>query len=208
MKHCNKCNTTQENTFFYKDNAKKDGLMSECILCTTNRKRLYDRTVQGVISTIYSSQKRHSKIRGHGELSYSKKELTQWLFANDDFIMLFISWEKHNYDKMMKPSCDRFSSKDAEYDLKPYSLDRLIMVTWGDNMRHGAKNRKTGVDNRGNKEVIQKTIDGNFIDKFFSAYEATRRTGVPQQNISKCCNKKRKTAGGFTWEFSTLCLRS
>ena len=44
------------------------------------------------------------------------------------------------------------------------------------------------------------TIDGKEIAEFESAYEAMRKTGVHQQNISSCCSGKRKTAQGYTWK--------
>lgn len=36
---------------------------------------------------------------------------------------------------------------------------------------------------------------------FQNAYDAQRRTGVSQSRISVCCNGRRKTTGGFHWEF-------
>ena len=37
---------------------------------------------------------------------------------------------------------------------------------------------------------------------YSSACAASRETGISQGGICKCCNKKRKTAGGFTWVFA------
>lgn len=36
---------------------------------------------------------------------------------------------------------------------------------------------------------------------YYSAREASKQTNVQYKNISSVCNKKRKTAGGYHWEF-------
>lgn len=51
------------------------------------------------------------------------------------------------------------------------------------------------------KPIIQYDKNMNFIKEFQSAREAERETNVAYQNISKCCNYERKTAGKFIWRF-------
>lgn len=52
-----------------------------------------------------------------------------------------------------------------------------------------------------NRQVAQMTRDGILIRIWDSQKEASEVTGIPQQNISKCCNGKLKTAGGYRWSF-------
>lgn len=52
-----------------------------------------------------------------------------------------------------------------------------------------------------NREIAQLTKDGFVIRFWESQKEASRVTGISQQNISKCCNGKLKTAGGYCWVF-------
>lgn len=40
---------------------------------------------------------------------------------------------------------------------------------------------------------------GELLATFPSAREAERATGISNRNICRCCNRKRKTAGGFIW---------
>ena len=63
---------------------------------------------------------------------------------------------------------------------------------------------KNGINNKQNKAVTQIDLKGVFIDKFHSISEAARQTGIPDSNISRCCNKKLKTAGGFKWKYNLL----
>lgn len=53
------------------------------------------------------------------------------------------------------------------------------------------------------KRVVQKSVDGEVINKFISVNEATRKTGI--KHISEACNRspryKRGYAGGYIWTF-------
>ena len=49
--------------------------------------------------------------------------------------------------------------------------------------------------------VVQLDKKGNFISEFESLREASRRTGIDDGSICRCCNHKPgyKSAGGFVW---------
>lgn len=49
--------------------------------------------------------------------------------------------------------------------------------------------------------VVQLDLSNTYITKFNSLTEAEKATGIPHQNISKCCSGKLKTAGGFKWRY-------
>ena len=53
----------------------------------------------------------------------------------------------------------------------------------------------------GGKPVLQFTIDGDFIAEFSTQHEASKQTGVGQPEISRCCNQKRNTTGGYIWRY-------
>lgn len=53
------------------------------------------------------------------------------------------------------------------------------------------------------KSVIQKDKFGNTIKEFNSVIEASMATGIQKTNISSCCRKRNKTAGGFIWEYKS-----
>jgi hypothetical protein len=56
---------------------------------------------------------------------------------------------------------------------------------------------ESNVKKSNNKQVF--CVELNRI--FDSAMEAGRQLGLNQSNISRCCNGKRKTCGGFHWRF-------
>lgn len=49
------------------------------------------------------------------------------------------------------------------------------------------------------KRVVQKTKKGAIVNEFISVNEAFRETHI--RHISEVCNGKRKTAGGYVWQF-------
>lgn len=51
------------------------------------------------------------------------------------------------------------------------------------------------------KPVLQFTKYGMFVAEYPSTYEAQRQTGIFRQSISKCCDSKNKSAGGFVWKW-------
>lgn len=55
-----------------------------------------------------------------------------------------------------------------------------------------------------NKPVSQLNVTTNeVINIYRSTREAERQTGIPHQNIAECCKGKRKSAGGYKWEYLT-----
>lgn len=53
------------------------------------------------------------------------------------------------------------------------------------------------------RQVQQLDKQGNLLAVFPSAKEAQRVTEIAQSSICRCCNGKRKFAGGFKWRFAS-----
>ena len=79
-------------------------------------------------------------------------------------------------------------------------VDNLNLMTpkentnWGSGIRRGVRKRR--------KPVTQYIGNKPFFS-FFSAFDAEKETGIPYQNISKCCKGERSTAGGFKWRYAS-----
>ena len=52
------------------------------------------------------------------------------------------------------------------------------------------------------KKILQFTKSGELIKDWQSAYEAAQNLGIGQSSICSCCNGKRKSAGGYVWEYA------
>ena len=61
---------------------------------------------------------------------------------------------------------------------------------------------RTGIQSKNSKKVIQIDKDtGEEIACWFSMNEIRRELNVSDGEVSKCCNNKAKSAGGYIWKF-------
>ena len=84
------------------------------------------------------------------------------------------------------------------------NADNLEWVSRSENQNHAIRTGLQPVifnDPSHIKAVDMISQDGKVITTFHSAAEAERITGICHAHISKCCNGKRTTAGGFRWKF-------
>ena len=51
------------------------------------------------------------------------------------------------------------------------------------------------------KKVLQFDLNGELIQSYIGVNEAARQTQIDSANISRCCNGKAKTAGGYVWKY-------
>ena len=51
------------------------------------------------------------------------------------------------------------------------------------------------------KPILQYSKEGEFIREWFGAKEVERVLGIYQGNITKCCQGKLKSTGGFVWRY-------
>lgn len=81
-------------------------------------------------------------------------------------------------------------------------VENLEWCNDAENRMHAYKNGLRKMEELIEVEMV--SIDGNFIDKFPSISEASRRTGINIGNISRCCNGGCKTAGGYIFKRSEV----
>ncbi len=193
MKNCLVCGVTQELSNYHKCTQNKDGRMNQCKQCSW----LYRRSYKGKIGVMYSSQIFNSKKRLHKAPTYSLEEFTTWLEASG-YVGMYDQWKKSNYEKRGAPSADRIDDK------LPYSLSNLRLITWGENNDKAHADFISGKLYNKHTPVRQLTKEGHLIAVHVSQLAAERATGVLQGNIGTICrstSSRRKTAGGFKWEY-------
>ena len=79
------------------------------------------------------------------------------------------------------------------------SADNLEWCTQKYNMNYGTCPERIGKAN--SKSVIQLDKEGNFVGKYISISCAERMTKISQGNIGDCLHGRRKTAGGYLWQY-------
>lgn len=68
---------------------------------------------------------------------------------------------------------------------------------------NGAITKIYGGDNPYSKPVKMFNTNGEFIERFNSAAEASRKHNINQMAIGNCANLRSKTSGGYIWRFDT-----
>lgn len=87
------------------------------------------------------------------------------------------------------------------------SASNLEWMSVADNINYGTRNRRSAEaqvnDTKKSKPVQMLDKSTNeLLATFPSIMEAQRVTGISQGNIGKCCNGKRKFAGGYIWRYA------
>lgn len=90
-------------------------------------------------------------------------------------------------------------------------VENLEWVSQSENTKHAYNIIKTahspkywkgklGIQNPKSKIVLQ-IKDEKIVSEFYGAPEASRKTGINRLSITKCCNGKRVSAGGYQWRY-------
>lgn len=79
-------------------------------------------------------------------------------------------------------------------------VENLEWCTQGYNNNYGTARFRSSI--KQSKPVLQFTLDGKIIRRFYGMHEAQRETGICVQNIHKCCIGVYKTAGGYKWKYA------
>ena len=155
-------------------------------------RREYDKTEKGVIRVIYKTQKSNSKKRGHEYPSYTKKELSDWLYKNC-FKLKYNNWVNSNYHKSKKPSVDRIE------DNKGYSLCNIRLVDWETNFRKSVEDRINGIGTQGSKTKKVGCFCGSELICVYVSVQSIRRMTGSCKHYYIVSGKKDKN--GFTWKY-------
>lgn len=76
-------------------------------------------------------------------------------------------------------------------------LSNLEWCTERENIIHGTRTKRAA--EKCSKKVVKLDLNDNVLNEFESMHQAERETGTSVGDICRCCNGKRKSAGGFKW---------
>lgn len=158
----------------------------------TDSTRKFRKTKKGVLTNLYNKQIHRSIKKGVPVPAYSLTRLHE-LFLNDNkFNRLFNEWVSNGYNKQFKPTIDRISCK------LPYTEENIQVLSWADNRYK--QRMETNIFRA--TPIVQKMGD-LVIREFKSVKDAVIKTSLSQGNISSCLTGKRKTCGGYNWEYKS-----
>jgi hypothetical protein len=107
-----------------------------------------------------------------------------------------------NHKDEVKTNNFVFVNEDGTVD---YDKSNLEWCTVSYNVNYGNAAVERGLKQRNDRNksklTAMYTLDGNLIDIYPSAREASRLTGIPKTLIYKCCKGENKTAKGFVFKY-------
>ena len=86
---------------------------------------------------------------------------------------------------------------------KNNNVENLEWCSYKYNNNYGNHNKNNSLAHC--KKIYQYKPNGVFIKEWASQIEIQKTLGINQRNISSCCKKTRKTAGGYIWIFKEEC---
>lgn len=182
FKCCSKCREEKLFSEFHKDKNRKDGFYSICKQCILDYKKKYPwKKVFQSIKTRCNSPKyiNYKNYGGRGiECRITEGEVKEL-------------WYRDNANTMKKPSIDR-EDNDGNYELSNCQFIEL---------KENVSKRNTKVLSL---QIFQYSKTKEFIKKWYSIREASRKLSIDNADITKCAKGMLKTAGGFIWKYKSV----
>lgn len=101
-------------------------------------------------------------------------------------------WGRDQAWLMKRPSIDRVDPKEN------YTKENCRYIELSENSRASVPPSKRPWQAKG---VIQKTLDGDFVKRWYSQKEAADALGFQESAIGKCCRGVFNNYRGYKWEF-------
>ena len=120
------------------------------------------------------------------------------LAAKDNFVIhkALRKYGKENFSFQILEECDLLElDKKEQFWINYYNS----LVPNGYNMIPGGSN---GAGFAKGLKILQYDLNGNFINEFDSANQASEKTGIDHWSICACCRGKYKQSGGYQWKYS------
>lgn len=192
-KECIYCNTVKSKLRFRKSQRTFNGYLDYCKDCSKEARMsnnsMANRGRIGVVSSMYSNQRRNSYKRNHPLPEYSQEELYSYVVNHPRFNRIYRDWINSDYDTNLKPSIDR---KDDDIH---YTMENIELKTWGENNAKGHSDTMKGINNKRSYPILQYK-ENELIGEYYSIAEAKRQTGI--NGIASSATTGH-TAGGYSW---------
>lgn len=144
----------------------------------TVKKKSYRKTKTGRASYLRDGYILQDKRYNKGQCTLTTNDILE-MFDNGCYWCGEKDWHKLGADRIDNS--------------KPHTKENCVCSCLSCNIKRAAKEHS--------KSVLQYTLNGEFVAEYNSTNEASKATDINQGNISLCCLGKRKSAGGYVWQF-------
>lgn len=205
MKNCSICKSYLPLECYDTQSTGKMGRRADCKDC---RKR-FTQSPHGLVKTMYRNQKAKSKKRGHPPPSFTELQLYDWVWSQPHIQNLYAKWVDSGHNTDFKPSVDRLD------DYLPYALNNIQLTTVKENVDRYPRDAVSGINTKSATPVMQLSLQGDYIQTFYSYSEAARvvnglvsnirnvAEGVPIERSNSSGSKRSwipATAYGYIWK--------
>lgn len=161
-----------------------------------NYEGLYDLRSDGLL---YS----HPRATTKGGYSYGGKVGNGYL----KFTLSKNGIEEHKranrlvWEVFVGPIPDGYDIHHKNHNRQDNRLENLELILLSEHTKEHIDDRTNGAIKSNSIPINQYTFDGELLATYNSATEASRILNINQSNISACCLGKRKSAGGYVWQY-------
>ncbi len=149
--------------------------------------RYPDQHVCGVIQKLFTTLKSNGSGKNLPPLTFTRLELINWVFGQEKYLPMYLSWEASDFDKWLRPSLDRLDTSLG------YSFNNLELVTWRENHTREAL--------RHCKPVTLTNLRGEIVEKFLSKKEAAEVWDISHSSLGESIRNKRLFRGFAYWSY-------
>lgn len=144
------------------------------------------------------------------------KKLVPYKCKNGYLYVVLCDGDKHYHKTVHRLVAETFipnidNKGDVNHKNGNKTDNRVVNLEWAtrqENIRHSFSSLgqkpimlgKFGKDHNRSKIVLQ-VKNGKIIAEFYGTREASRKTGICQSCISRCCCGQEPSAGGYQWKY-------
>lgn len=85
---------------------------------------------------------------------------------------------------------------------KNNKTENLEWCTRKYNCNYGTRNKKISISSKNKGKIVLQLKDDKIIKKWNNIITASRELKINDRNIVSCCKNRRKSAGGYQWQYA------
>ena len=158
---------------------------------------------------IKSLPKFHKTNKNYSSIGYiTKSKILKQYMNHTGYYSVQIKGKKHVHKLVLENFVENVNNlpciNHRDENKENNKLYNLEYCTYKYNTNYGTTPKRISETKRKKygRKTNQYDLQGNFLKTWNNAREIDQELNIAWQNVWKCCNGKRKTAGGFIWKYA------